>query len=144
MRIAANLLLLAAACGGSSSPATTPTPSAINGCSPSDFAPGTATNGSVTIQYGDPLGLAYSPRCLSIAAGQSVTFFGDTSRGSSFSAHPLRPGGANGGNGGSAGNPIAPQSSGSSYTVAFPAPGTYPYFCLTHEGMGMFGAVQVK
>jgi len=90
------------------------------------------------------LGLAFSPKRLSIAAGQSVTFFGDTTQGSNFTVHPLRPGGANGSDPGAGGNPIAAQNAGSTYTVAFPAAGTYGYFCQAHEGMGMYGAVQVK
>ena len=36
------------------------------------------------------------------------------------------------------------QSGGSTYTVTFPTAGMYGYFCLAHEGMGMYGAVQVK
>jgi len=90
------------------------------------------------------LGLAFSPKRLSIAAGQSMTFFGDTTQDSNFAVHPLRPGGANGSDPGAGGNPIAAQNAGSTYTVAFPAAGTYGYFCQAHEGMGMYGAVQVK
>jgi len=72
-----------------------------------------------------------------------VTFFGDTTQGSNFTVHPLRPGGANGSDPGAGGNPIAAER-GLEYTVAFPAAGTYGYFCQAHEGMGMYGAVQVK
>jgi len=93
---------------------------------------------------GDPIGLAFSPKCVSIAAGQSITFFGDTTRGSSFAVHPLRPGGGDGSDPGAVGNPVAAQDSGSTYTVAFPAAGTYGHFCQAHQGMGMYGAVQVK
>ena len=60
------------------------------------------------------LGLAFSPKRLSIAAGQSMTFFGDTTQGSNFAVHPLRPGGANGSDPGAGGNPIAAQNAGSS------------------------------
>ena len=90
------------------------------------------------------LGLAFSPKRLRIAAGQSMTFFGDTTQDSNFAVHPLRPSGANGSDPGAGGNPIAAQNAGSTYTVAFPAAGTYGYFCQAHEGMGMYGAVQVK
>ena len=113
----------------------------MNGCAADSFVPAAA---DARIQYGDPIGLAYSPKCLTISAGQSVTFVGDTTRGSNFAFHPLRPGGAVGSDPGSSGNPIAAQSSGSTYTVAFPTPGTYGYFCQEHESMGMYGAVQVK
>ena len=131
-------LPLLAACGAAPMP---PAPGTVNGCAPGSFTPPT---GAAQIQYGDPLGLVFSPKCLSISAGQGVTFFGDTSAGSSFVVHPLRPGGANGSDPGAAGNPIAAQTSGSTYTVVFPAAGTYGYFCQSHESMGMYGAIQVK
>ena len=133
-------LTLLAGCGASS---ISPAPGTVNGCGSGDFAPATST-GAARIQYGDPLGLVFSPKCLTIAAGQSVTFFGDTTQGSSFAVHPLRPGGANGSDPGAGGNPIAAQNGGATYTVAFPSAGTYGYFCQAHEGMGMYGAVQVK
>ena len=135
--LASFALALLAGCGASS---MSPAPGTVNGCASGDFAPAT----SARIQYGDPLGLVYSPKCLAISAGQSVTFFGDTAQGSSFAVHPLLPGGANGSDPGAAGNPIAAQTSGSTYTVVFPSPGTYGYFCQSHEKMGMYGAVQVK
>jgi plastocyanin len=133
-------LVLLAGCGAS---LATPAAGTINGCAAADFVP--ASNAAAPrIQFGDPLGLLYSPKCLTISAGQSLTFFGDTTHGSDFSFHPLRPGGALGTDTGSGGNPIAAQNSGSTYTVTFPAAGTYAYFCQAHEGMGMYGAVQVK
>lgn len=134
-------LVVGAGCGASS---MAPAPGTVNGCGGGDFVSAASGGGSARVQYGDPIGLAYSPKCLSIAAGQSVTFVGDTTQGSNFTAHPLRPGGANGTDPGASGNPIAAQNSGSTYTVVFPAAGTYGYFCVTHEGMGMYGAVQVK
>ena len=129
-----------AGCAASTIP---PAPGTVNGCAGGDFVPATSA-GAARIQYGDPLGLVYSPKCLTISAGESVTFFGDTAQGSSFAVHPLRPGGASGSDPGAGGNPIAAQNGGATYTVTFPSPGTYGYFCLAHEGMGMYGAVQVK
>ena len=134
-------LALLSACA---SPAMSPAPGTVNGCASGDFRAAGADGGTARVQYGDPIGLAYSPQCLSIAAGQSVTFFGDTARGSDFTAHPLRPGGADGTDPGASGNPIAAQLSGSTYTVVFPTAGTYGYFCQEHQSMGMYGAVQVK
>jgi len=116
----------------------------VNGCANGDFGAAAADGGTARVQYGDPIGLAYSPKCLSIAAGQSVTFFGDPTQGSDFTAHPLRPGGADGTDPGASGNPIAAQVRGSTYTVVFPSAGTYGYFCQEHQSMGMYGAVQVK
>jgi plastocyanin len=134
------VLVLVVGCGASS---MAPAPGTVNGCGSGDFV-SAAPDGGARVQYGDPIGLAYSPKCLSIAAGQSMTFVGDTTQRSNFATHPLRPGGANGTDPGATGNPIAAQNSGSTYTVSFPTAGTYGYFCVTHEGMGMYGAVQVK
>ena len=133
---------LLAGCGASA--ISTPAAGTVNGCASGDFAAAATDGGTARIRYGDPIGLAFSPKCLSTTAGQSVTFFGDTTQGSNFSVHPLRPGGANGTDPGAAGNPIAAQTGGSTYTVVFPTAGTYGYFCQAHESMGMYGAVQVK
>ena len=76
----------------------------------------------------------YAPKCLRIAAGQSVTFTG------SFGAHPLEqacgPAGA-----------IATTSSGSSATFVFTVPGDYGFFCDLHGtpgGTGMAGSILVE
>ncbi len=123
--------------GGSGGNAPSPTGSSgssVNGCS--SFQDETAPGGSRTITFTFP---SYSPPCMLIAAGQSVTFSG------SFSSHPLRPGVAPSSSGtGSPNNPIPATSSGNSLTVAFPTPGTYPFYCALHQAMGMIGAVQVK
>ncbi len=139
----ASLCSLALIAGCAASPMS-PAPGTVNGCANGDFAAAAADGGTARVQYGDPIGLAYSPKCLSIAAGQRVTFFGDTTQGSDFTVHPLRPGGADGTDPGAAGNPIAAQVGGSTYTVVFPGPGTYGYFCQEHQAMGMYGAVQVR
>jgi len=140
----AALLFAAAALAGCGASTSTPAPGTINGCAAGDFVTGAGDGGIARIQYGDPIGLAFSPKCLSIMAGQSVNFFGDTTQGSNFSVHPLRPGGADGTDPGAAANPIAPQNGGSTHTVVFPSAGTYGYFCQAHQSMGMYGAVQVK
>ena len=80
-------LALIAGCAAS---AMSPPPGTVNGCANGDFGAAAADGGTARVQYGDPIGLAYSPKCLSIAAGQSVTFVGDTTQGSDFTVHPLR------------------------------------------------------
>ncbi len=135
------VVALLAGCGTSS---MSPAPGTINGCASKDFVAAAAGGGTTRVQYGTPVGLAFSPNCLTIAPGQSVTFFGDTAQGADFSVHPLRPGGANGSNPGAGGSPIVAQNSGSTYTVVFPGAGTFGYFCQSHESMGMYGAIQVK
>jgi plastocyanin len=80
--------------------------------------------------------LLYTPECIFIRAGGSVTFTGD------FAMHPLQPSATRG----TTGSPIMPVSSGTSVTITFPSPGFYPYYCLFHGaevGAGMSGVVQV-
>ncbi|MBI5515376.1 MAG: hypothetical protein HY909_16475 [Deltaproteobacteria bacterium] len=79
---------------------------------------------------------SYTPRCMTISAGQSVTFM------TSFGAHPLRPGLRGMSMAGSPMNPITPQDSGSMAMVAFPRPGFYPYYCDFH--FGMVGVIRVR
>ena len=127
------LTLLLAACGGSNSGGQ----SAVNGCT--DFTDATAPAASRIVNFGGGQGNAYNPKCLAIAAGQSVMFSG------SFSAHPLQPGVAPSSSGsGSGNNPIAATSTGNTATFIFPTAGTYPYYCSVHQGVGMYGAVQVR
>lgn len=78
--------------------------------------------------------LEYSPRCMKIAAGQSVTFTG------SFSMHPLEQacGPA---------SEIARTTSGTTGSFRFDTPGEYGYFCTRHgtaTGTGMAGSVRVE
>ncbi len=83
----------------------------------------------------------YSPRCITIAAGQSVAFTGD------FSAHPLSPGsGPTATDAGTGRNPIPRQDNNtvSMVTVVFPSAGDYPYFCVSHYPAGMVGVIRVR
>jgi plastocyanin len=132
-------------CGGSN----TPSPPAvggggINGCT--SFTDATAATASRTVNFGGSLANSYSPKCLAISAGQSVTFapMGN----SSFTAHPLRKGVGptqTGSDPESANNPIQSVSSTSTpVQVTFTAAGTYGYYCSAHETLGMVGAIQVR
>jgi plastocyanin len=89
---------------------------------PAAFAP--ATQVSTTVDN------RYSPACVRVAAGGSVTIEASV-------AHPLeaRPGG-------SPGNPIPQQTAPA--TVSFPTPGFYPFFCPEHVDQGMLGVVWVE
>lgn len=112
----------------------------LNGCAASAYVDQSAEDGARIVQIASA-GLVFTPRCLLIAAGQSVTFEG------SLAAHPLAPGNANDDGIGSPDNPIQPTSSGRSVSFAFPEPGTYPYFCELHgfgDGSGMSGAIHVR
>jgi plastocyanin len=79
---------------------------------------------------------AYSPRCILVAAHQTVSFRGE------FANHPMSPGiGPGDTTAGSPDNPIPPTSSGTQLDVRFDAPGSYPYFCMLHVSSGMAGVV---
>ncbi len=106
----------------------------VNGCS--SYVDHTASNDSRTVTFTFP---AYTPPCMLVSAGQSVTFSGN------FSFHPLTPGTAPSSSGaGSSNNPISLTSSGSTASFTFPTAGTYPYYCGNHEGSGMFGSIRVQ
>lgn len=80
----------------------------------------------------------YTPRCMTIRVGQSVMFS------MSFTTHPLTSGVPHGSSvGATTPSPIQAQSSGTSYTVAFPNAGYYPFYCTTHAHIGMAGVVRV-
>ena len=88
-----------------------------------------------TVSFGSQLGNNYSPRCLVVHVGQSVSFAGD------FSSHPLRASSR-----GSTGNPVQSTGSGTSASFTFAATGFFPYYCTQHGddlGNGMAGVVQV-
>jgi plastocyanin len=90
-------------------------------------------NPVVTFPTGDPF--AYSPRCMRVRLGQTVTFQGD------FFSHPLN----------SACGPVASGLPGTSSGGVLPvtldrALGTYGYYCGLHgraSGSGMAGAIDV-
>lgn len=119
----------------------------FNDCASSQFVDRTAAGASRTVGYGGASGSAlftYSPRCITIAAGQSVTFTGGTT--SSFGVHPLSPGVLNSPRAGTAGNPIPRVTDGNmrDVTVTFPSAGTFPFICEAHASTGMTGVVRVQ
>jgi plastocyanin len=142
-------VLASAACSSSSSPTTegdASTPDAgtdtgavdastapVNGCGPAQFAANDHSAPS------DPRAIAFattstpmqfSPSCMSIQVGQTVTWNGD------FSDHPLEPMPS------VADDPIMDVTSGTTASYTFTAPGTYGYDCAMHPSV-MFGAIQV-
>jgi plastocyanin len=109
----------------------------FNGCTDDRFVDRTAANASREVTFGATL--AYSPPCLLVAAGQTVTFTG------AFAAHPLRAGASPTSSlSDPPGNPIANTSTGMTLTVTFPTAGTWPYHCATHFASGMAGVVRVR
>jgi plastocyanin len=100
----------------------------------SDYATGT------TIAF--PAGatdFSYSPKCMKVPAGTTVTFSGD------FTVHPLE---ASTHRGALTGNPISSTGSGTSKSFDFPTPGFYAYYCGVHGpsdgAAGMVGVIWVQ
>ena len=88
-------------------------------------APAAATDHSVN--FGGALGNAYSPKDVTIVAGDSVTFSGD------FGTHPLHWD-----------NEVFDRTdTGPPKTFVFAHPGTYTYYCEMHAQLGMKGVVRV-
>ncbi len=106
-----------------------------NDCTPYDFtmndhrAP--ADPRVITFPY-DPNAVQYSPRCIKISVGQTITWRGD------FRYHPLEPAG------GDAPSPILvdPTPAGTERAVVFPNAGFFGFECATHSAE-MYGAIFV-
>jgi plastocyanin len=104
-------------------------PPTVNGCT--TFTDATAPNAARAITF--PTGVIpsqYSPNCLKIKVGQSVTWNGG------FANHPLIA------SGGDSGNPITTTSTGTTKSFTFSAAGTYGFACQLHS-LSMLGAIQV-
>lgn len=119
----------------------------LNGCAASQFVDRTAAGASRVVGYGGASGstlFSYSPRCVTIAVGQSVTFSGGTT--SNFGVHPLGPGINGNATAGSPNSPVRRMADGNvrEVTVNFPSAGTFPYICEAHAAAGMVGVVRVQ
>jgi plastocyanin len=102
---------------------------AINGCTTfTDMTTGAAT---ITGPTG-ALPSQYTPNCVHIKVGQSVTW------NAAFANHPLVPTPGVG----DTGNPITATSTGTTVSFTFPAAGTFAYNCGIHTTT-MLGAVEV-
>ena len=117
---------------------TSPSFMAVPPCNAeSDYTTGTAT---ATVSFPmSATNFSYSPKCLKVTAGATVTFSGD------FVAHPLEPSTHRGT---LTGSPITATSSGSTKAFAFPTAGYYAYFCSVHGpsdgAAGMVGVIWVE
>lgn len=109
----------------------------LNDCTAAEYED--RSGGADTDRVVRPRGTTgYTPRCLIIRAGQSVTFE------MNFTTHPLVPGIPHGPTAGATTpNPIARRDSGMTYTVAFPGAGYFPFYCNVHGHVGMAGVVRV-
>lgn len=113
-------------------------PPTFNGCAEANYVDMTAAGAARAITFGGGVGFAYSPKCMLIAAGQSVSWTG------TFSSHPLRPGVGGNATAGSPNNPITATDTGTTVSFTFPTAGYYPYRCNSHGGSGMNGAIKVQ
>jgi plastocyanin len=107
--------------------------SPVNGCGPTQFAANdhSAANDPRAITFAPTATpMQFSPNCMSIKAGQSVTWTGD------FTDHPFEPMPA------LDNDPIMEVTSGTTATVTFPVAGTFGYDCANHPSI-MLGAIQV-
>lgn len=101
---------------------------AVNGCT--TFTDMTADGGVITGPSG-AVPSQYSPNCVHIKPGQSVTW------NSNFTFHPLTA------SGGTTPSPITLTATGTTVTFTFPNAGTYGFECQIHT-TSMFGAVEVQ
>lgn len=116
-------------------PTTTSTSIVIHDCN-SSTAVDLSGQATPTITFTN---YAYTPACVRITAGQSVTFSG------SFSFHPLVGGTVAGFTATpDPSSPIGTHSSGATAGIAFPSAGAFPFYCDNHGiTQGMVGAVFV-
>lgn len=113
----------------------------LNGCTAETFVDRTAADAERVVGLGGERGsggFSFAPKCMTIAAGQEVTFVG------AFSTHPLTPGVPGNTQGGSPANPIRLTSSGTMVAFTFPRAGVYPFVCGMHGFLGMNGVVVVR
>ena len=105
----------------------------LNGCTSAVFSSNDHTPPSdprkITFPSG-PVPDQFSPQCMTIRAGQSVTWTG------AFESHPFAA------FGGATASPIPSTSTGTTLTVAFPNAGEYGFHCEFHPE-AMAGAILV-
>lgn len=110
-------------------------PLEVNDCGADDYEDRSAEDDDRTILIAAE-GLVYTPRCITIAKGQTVHWQGR------FAAHPMSPGTPEDGEAGSPGTPIVRTASGNAKDFTFEDAGTFPYFCEIHAGMA--GSIYVR
>ena len=113
-------------------------PMDINGCTEATAEDHTA-DAMVAIAFGGTTGFAYSPPCIKVNAGATVTFNG------AFISHPLEPGEVKcNAPTVDMSSPIKETTTGMTASFMLPTAGTYPFYCGEHFAAGMKGAIFVK
>jgi len=128
---------LAVGCGDSGGGTPGPDPSFM-AVAPCSMESSYTTTGTTITFPAAATDFNYTPKCLKVTAGATVTFSGD------FSSHPLNPSALRGT---TTGNPIVVTNTGTSAPFTFPTAGFYAYFCQFHgadNGQFMDGVIWVK
>jgi hypothetical protein len=112
--------------------------SSVVGCAKEDFVDRTEDNAERVVRFGNELGARYSPRCLSIAVGQSVVFEGP------FATYSMGPGVPEHLTIGSPYNPINNVFFNTRTAFTFPRAGDYIYSNRPNAAQGMTGLVRVR
>ena len=126
------LAIALVACGGDEGGDTTGEngEQPLHGCADADFVDATE------IAFEN---IQYTPRCARVAAGDTVTYKGE------FASHNLQGGTVVDGWGtADESSPIQLVTSGTEAGVTFSQAGTFPYYCVQHQGVDMVGVVRVE
>jgi plastocyanin len=114
----------------------------VNGCHPNATPNDFVTGDAISFTYP-----AFTPPCLQVSPGSTVTFTG-TAAGGGFETHPLTPGIPPNLSTPSipvaTSSPIMAQSTGMSASFTFATAGIYPYYCARHDIVGMYGVILVR
>lgn len=108
------------------------------GCAETDIVDLSADSADRTVRFGGDVGSAYSPQCLRIAPGQSVSFVGD------FAQYVLAPGTLESATAGTQPNPVVFRPVGTAGSFVFPEPGDFVFHCSSKPGLKMLGMVRVR
>jgi plastocyanin len=112
--------------------------SAVVGCAPGDFAVRTEASAERVVRFGNALGAQYSPRCMTIEVGQSVTFEGP------FSTYSMGPGIPESLSAGAPYNPITNVFGNQRVSFTFPRAGDFIFSNRPNAAQGMKGLIRVR
>ena len=115
----------------------------VHGCNP-DTAVDETGNNVVVVEFGYTADeeFVYTPKCVTVSKGTTLVM--SSFDGSDFLIHPLR--GGEQPNGSDDNSPFGFQNAGGVTALQFEMDelGTFPYYCVAHVSVAMWGAVYVK
>jgi len=115
----------------------------VHGCDPADAVDATCLP-EVTVGFGyDGSNFYYDPKCVVVSKGTTVTF--ESEDGFNFTHHPLEGGEVKQGGFEADPNSPIPYTFGTHTTASFEFDevGTWPYYCVAHVSVQMYGVVYV-